>query len=304
MTQNVFDEQGNVIEVSTKTPLNDLTRAPVYNSLPHGVLYVPIVIAAKDGRPRLALVAPSVIATSDQVGSLTQRLAAMEPLAAQFAEEFPEQASKVQWLVDAVDALPDFAVSYSQALSDIAGLKTGVGAKADAATVASLATQVSNKADTSALAGKANTADIPLAADAAPPAVGFQGKKGSSTRFALADHTHEETVKWGAVDQATNTSGIWVRQLPANRFISKPGVICGVKSPAGTFQYKAAVTGTAAAGFTITVTFTKDKETVIVPLPAIVIGAAATNINVALKEAQAATGVVTFDVICFEGSAT
>lgn len=65
----VFDESGHIIEVDTATPVNDLTRAPKFmEEMPGGVMFVPVVIPAADGvTPRIALVNPTLIATTKEV---------------------------------------------------------------------------------------------------------------------------------------------------------------------------------------------------------------------------------------------
>jgi hypothetical protein len=60
----VFDEQGNVVDGDKDVVLNDLTMAPILDVIPTDVpVYYAIVVPAADGKPRLALIMPKVIAT-------------------------------------------------------------------------------------------------------------------------------------------------------------------------------------------------------------------------------------------------
>ena len=64
----VFDKDGHRVFVSSDVPVNDLTQAPRYmDSMPSDTLFVPVVVPAADGTPRLALVNPTLLATTDEV---------------------------------------------------------------------------------------------------------------------------------------------------------------------------------------------------------------------------------------------
>lgn len=66
--RTVFDAAGNKIKVPEDTPVNDLTRAPQFmDELPDGLLFVPIVVASKDGTPMVGLANPTLIATTQEV---------------------------------------------------------------------------------------------------------------------------------------------------------------------------------------------------------------------------------------------
>lgn len=66
--RTVFDAQGNKIQVPDDVPTNDLTRAPIFNDdLPENTLYSVVVVPSKDGTPMLALVNPTLLATTEEV---------------------------------------------------------------------------------------------------------------------------------------------------------------------------------------------------------------------------------------------
>lgn len=60
----VFDEAGDVVDASDDVVLNDLMQAPILEALPTDVpIYYVIALPAVDGKRRLALVMPKVVAT-------------------------------------------------------------------------------------------------------------------------------------------------------------------------------------------------------------------------------------------------
>jgi hypothetical protein len=64
----VFDANGNKVFVSSEVPVNDLTQAPRFDEeLPDNVMYSMIVIPSADGTPMIALVNPTLIATTEEV---------------------------------------------------------------------------------------------------------------------------------------------------------------------------------------------------------------------------------------------
>lgn len=130
---------------------------------------------------------------------------------------------------------------------------------------------------------------VPQPAQNAPPLTGPISAKGAVTRYALEDHTHEERFKWVATNLTTNSSGVWTGTLPANRFRKEPAVFCNVKTPSGSYDYRATVSGAASSGFSITVTFTKRKNSIDISLGAL--------IGISLLDT---TGIVTFDIACGE----
>ena len=95
MATTVFDQQGNIVQVPGNVPVNDLTQAPIYNeALPPGMLYVPIVVPAKDGTPRLALANPALIATTQEV---IDKIAASRQ---SFVDEGRDRDAQQQVLID------------------------------------------------------------------------------------------------------------------------------------------------------------------------------------------------------------
>ena len=109
----------------------------------------------------------------------------------------------------------------------VADIEVLYGTKADAAAVASA---LALKANTSALAAKADTSAIPLPANAAPPAVGDANQLGSSTRYALENHTHQSNVQ--AQRTQVNASGVTTWTF-APAFASPPVVSCAAETPTG-----------------------------------------------------------------------
>jgi hypothetical protein len=60
----VFDEQGNIVDAGSDVILNDLTMAPILDAMPTDKpVYYAIVVPAADGKNRIALIMPKVIAT-------------------------------------------------------------------------------------------------------------------------------------------------------------------------------------------------------------------------------------------------
>lgn len=196
-----------------------------------------------------------------------------------------------------VGSAPDDMNTLAELAEKFRSESSAVGA------LTSLISQKANAADVQqSMAAKADKADLPQPSTTTPPAVAAKSNRGLSTRFALADHTHEETVKYAVTGLETNTSGVWSSRLPAGRFNNSPVVVCAVKNPSGSFDYRYAVSGTAAEGFLVTVTWTRRKDNVIVTIPAIVIGAVAKDVIAATIETSTAIGKITFDLIAAEPS--
>jgi hypothetical protein len=75
----VFDEGGNIVDAGSDVILNDLTMAPILDAMPtDGPVYYAIVVPAADGKFRIALIMPKVIATvrmlQTNVDSLGKRI--------------------------------------------------------------------------------------------------------------------------------------------------------------------------------------------------------------------------------------
>lgn len=99
----VFDEQGNVVE--GEGVVNDLTKSPVFQQLPAGLTYIPIVIPAADGAtPRLGLVVPSVIATAAQVSDVKAKADKAEQDAAAAKTQAGQADSKASTAVATASA--------------------------------------------------------------------------------------------------------------------------------------------------------------------------------------------------------
>lgn len=116
MTTKVFDQAGEVVSVPGTVPVNDLTRAPVYmDQMPAGVMFVPVVIPAADGEtPRLALVNPTLIATTEEVKE--QILAAVNTARQEFVDAGIQRDQVQQEQIDRAD---QFAASLAAAVTAI-----------------------------------------------------------------------------------------------------------------------------------------------------------------------------------------
>jgi len=123
MSQRVFDEDGHVITVSSDIPVNDLTRAPVFmDAMPDGVLYIPVVIAAADGEtPRMALLNPTLIATTEEATKITVQAVneARQGLVDSLVAEGVQRDQLQQQMIDANTAQNQTLASQQQALQDM-----------------------------------------------------------------------------------------------------------------------------------------------------------------------------------------
>lgn len=135
----VFDEVGNKVFVSGDVPVNDLTRAPQFmDKMPSDTLFVPVVVPSADGTPRLALVNPTLLATTDQVlskigearqGLVDAGVARDAALAMQVARIDTMQTSMSTLIAQlaarkALVSLPDVTVSQTAGLVLSAGERT------------------------------------------------------------------------------------------------------------------------------------------------------------------------------------
>lgn len=97
--RTVFDAAGNKIRVPEDTPVNDLTRAPKFmDELPEGLLYVPIVVASKDGTPMMGLASPTLIATTEE--TTTKIIEAVGQARQQFVDEGRARDAVQQTIID------------------------------------------------------------------------------------------------------------------------------------------------------------------------------------------------------------
>lgn len=120
MTIKAFDENGQIIDVSSNTPVNDLTRAPKFmDEMPEGVMFVPVIIPAADGEtPRIALVNPTLIATTEEVTG--QIVAAVNTARQEFVDAGIQRDEVQQEQIDRAD---DFAASLASMLAAIQAKK-------------------------------------------------------------------------------------------------------------------------------------------------------------------------------------
>lgn len=109
----VWDESGNPVEASEDVVVNDLTKAQIYDKLPDGVRYIPIVIDTNTGNYMLGLVSPEAIAKGEDLEAVSELVDSMLP-AAEIFPTFKEQ----------VDAK---LVNLSSLLDSKTGLGNAVG---------------------------------------------------------------------------------------------------------------------------------------------------------------------------------
>lgn len=96
--------------------------------------------------------------------------------------------------------------------SDVATRASASSVAALSSTVSSMSSAIGSKADASALAAVAAT--VPAPADSAPPPVQIDSLKGSATRFAREDHTHESRLQARRMQVTPNAQGRYVYTFP------------------------------------------------------------------------------------------
>lgn len=73
----IIDHDGSVVPAPDGMIFNDLTRARRFEEMPQeGDIYIPIIIHTEEGRPWLAMIAPTVLLTMDEVSGEIVRVVA------------------------------------------------------------------------------------------------------------------------------------------------------------------------------------------------------------------------------------